>query len=148
METTDTPSAAAADVALAAIRAVEARDLAALARLYDPDVQFEWPPGLPYSGVHRGAEVIAMTTRFRALWQPLQPTAVEARMDPVVIAATDDTVVIEYTWRAIDDRGNRFQTSTSAHYGVRDGRLTSARMYYLDHAGLLQFLRAAGVDLG
>ena len=133
--------------ALATIKAVEARDLEALARLYDPDVEFEWPPGLPYSGVHRGPDVVTMTTRFRAVWQPLQPTAAEARMDPVVVAATADTVVVEYTWRAVDESGNRFQTSTLAHYEVRHGRLARARMYYADHAGLLEFLRSAGVPL-
>jgi ketosteroid isomerase-like protein len=147
MTSTDDAAARAAATALAAIEAVEARDLEALAQLYDPDVEFEWPPGLPYSGVHRGADVVSMTANFRAVWQPLQPTADEARMDPVVIAATADTVVIEYTWRAVDQSGNRFQTSTLAHYEVRGGRLARARMYYADHAGLLEFLVSAGVQL-
>lgn len=137
----------AEEIALAAIKAVESRDLATLSQLYHRDIRFEWPPGLPYSGVFQGSAVSEMTARFAAAWEPLQPTDAEKCMDPSVVASSDDTVVIEYTWRAVDQRGDHFETSTLARYDVRDGLLAGARMYYSDHAGVLDFLRRAGVAL-
>jgi ketosteroid isomerase-like protein len=135
------------EIALAAVKAVEDRDLDTLDQLYHPDVRFEWPPGLPYSGRFQGASVDEMTQRFAAVWEPLQPTDDEKRMDATVVASSGNTVVVEYTWRSVDQRGHRFETSTLARYEVRDGRFAGARMYYSDHAGLLAFLRDAGVEL-
>jgi ketosteroid isomerase-like protein len=137
----------AEQVVLAAIAAVEERDLDALARLYHPDVWFEWPPGLPYSGDFHGASVDEMTNTFATVWEPLQPTDAERRMDATVVASSGNTVVVEYVWRAVDRHGHHFETLTLGRYEVRDGQFAGARMYYSDHAGLLAFLRGAGVKL-
>lgn len=137
----------AEEIVLVAVKAVEDRDLDTLAQLYHPDVRFEWPPGLPYSGTFQGASVDEMTERFGAVWEPLQPTDDEKRMDATVVVSSGNTVVVEYTWRAVDRHGHRFETSTLARYEVRDGRFAGARMYYSDHAGLLAFLRDAAVEL-
>lgn len=135
------------EVVLAAITAVEDRDVTTLLRLYHPDLEFLWPPGLPYSGTFKGAEIEDMTERFTAVWAPLQPTDAEKRMDPVVVASAGSTVIVHYTWRALDSSGRRFETSTLAHYEVLDGRLAQAQMYYFDMAGMLTFLRDTGVEL-
>ena len=131
-------------VVLDAIRAVEERDRAWLAALYHPDVTFGWPAGLPYGGWHRGIEVIAMSERFASIWDRLQPTEAERRMDPRLVASDGDTVVVEYQWRGRDPEGCRFETPTLARYEVRDGLLARAQMYHFDMPGLLAFLSQAG----
>ena len=135
----------AEDVVLNAIRCVERRDVAELARLYHADIEFWWPPGLPYSGRHAGTEVDAMGRIFAGLWAPLQPTEAERAMDPVVVAVDGERVVVEYQWRARAANGAPFETSVLAAYRVRCGQLDRARMYYEDHAGLCRFLAQAGV---
>lgn len=133
---------------LAAINAVERRDLGRLREFYDPDVTFEWSPGLPYSGRFEGAEIAGMSEQFEAVWGPLQPTERERLMEPVVIGSTDDTVVIQYQWRAVHPTAGRFETPVLARYRVNDGHLTEACMFYWDHAGLLSFLDRASRGSG
>lgn len=56
-------------------RAVEERDVARILEIYDPDVEFVWPPSVPgYGGTYRGAEVLEMNTAFAAAWDPVQTT--------------------------------------------------------------------------
>lgn len=133
----------AEQTALAAIEAVEQRDLGRLAGLYDPSVEFDWQPGLPYSGHYQGGSIPDMTERYRAVWQPLQPTEAERRMDATVVASAGDTVVVEYHCRAVDQRGRRFTTPVLACYQARNGRLMRARMFYWDLQGLRTFLTSA-----
>jgi ketosteroid isomerase-like protein len=128
------------EIVLAAIRAVENRDPNALLALYHPEVTFEWPPGLPYSGRFRDAEIAEMSERYLAVWDPLQPTPAERRMDAQVVASGGADVVVEYAVRARDQRDNRFETRTLARYKVLDDRLAAATMFYWDHVGLLAFL--------
>ena len=130
---------------LAAITAVEQRDLDRLAGLYDPGVRFHWPPGLPYSGCYESGELATMSQRFSSVWQPLQPTEELRRMEPSVVATSDDTVVVQYVTRGVDAGGQRFETPVLARYRGRDGRLVEAQMYYWDLVGLRQFLQTAGV---
>jgi len=130
--------------ALAAIEAVEQRDLERLEALYDPDVEFDWQPGLPYSGHYQHEGNADMTERYRAVWERLQPTEAERRMDAAVVASSGETVVIEYQCRAVDHRARRFETPVLARYRVRDGRLVAAQMFYWDLEGLRVFLTSAG----
>ena len=130
---------------LAAIEAVEQRDFDRLAALYYPGVRFEWPPGLPYSGRYEGDEIVTMSQRFSSVWGALQPTDAERRMEPTVVAAADDTVVVQYVTRGVDRHGRRFETPVLARYQAKDGRLADAQMYYWDLVGLRRFLHVAGV---
>jgi ketosteroid isomerase-like protein len=130
---------------LAAIAAVEERDLDRLAGLYDPGVRFHWPPGLPYSGRYEGKELATMTQRFSSVWQPLQPTEEQRRMEPSVVATCGDTVVLQYVTRGVDAGGRTFETPVLARYRAREGRLLEAQMFYWDLVGLRQFLETAGV---
>jgi ketosteroid isomerase-like protein len=131
-------------VVRAVLRAVEARDRARLAELYHPDIEFSWPPGMPYSGRHRGAEVVAMGEAFAALWDPLQPTEAERHFDERIVASSESEVVVQYRWKAVDEQGRRFETDTLAHYRVVDGKFAGAAMFHFDHAGLLDFVAAHG----
>ena len=89
-------STASTDIVMAAFAAVERRDERCLAELYHPEVEFHWPPSLPYGGSFHGAAALQAGDRtgFDQVWDPLQPTRHERRMDPRVVAATDQEVVV------------------------------------------------------
>lgn len=129
-----------ATIALSAIAALERRDLDALTALYHPEIAFHWPPGLPYSGHHRGGGVADMSRIFERVWAPLQPDAETRRMDPMVVAADEDTAVIRYRWAARSSKGLRFETDVLGVYRVADGLLRDVRMVYDDLPGMLEFL--------
>ncbi|MPZ58767.1 MAG: hypothetical protein GEU91_20200 [Rhizobiales bacterium] len=131
------------EIVLDVLDAVEARDVERLGALYHPEIEFNWPPSLPYGGTHRGADVSTMSYRFAGVWAPLQPTEAERRMDPIVVAASGDDVIVRYTWKGRDSAGRSIAADTLAHYEVRDGKLARARMYHYDLTGLLDFLSAA-----
>lgn len=136
----------AVDVVLAVLTSVERRDRERLG-LYHPEIEFRWPPSLPYGGTFRGeTEVAEMVKRFGAIWMPLQPTPEERRLDPRVVATGEEgRVVVNYIWRGLDQQGRRFATETLAEYQVRDGLLARAQMFYFDLAGLTTFLEGAGI---
>ena len=124
--------------------AVEQRQGDRLAAFYHPEIEFHWPPGLPYSGNFVGAEVAQMQRGFAEVWFPLQPTDESRRMDFEVIATGNDgRVVATYVWKGIDRQGGRFQTLTLADYQVRDGLFARAQMFYYDLTGLITFLKQA-----
>ena len=131
------------DVVLDLLDAVERRDMGRLAGLYHPEIEFRWPPGLPYGGVHRGAGVARMSGQFKSTWEALQPSDAERRMDGEIVAAEGEHVVAKHTWKGCDRAGRWFSTETLAHYQLRDSKLLRAQMYYFDLKGLLDFLAAA-----
>ena len=94
---------AGADIVLESFDAVERRDSGRLARLYHPDVAFHWPSSLPYGGSARGIRELqsAARTSWEQVWNPLQPTERERRMDPRLVAATDREVVVLYRQRGV-----------------------------------------------
>src|SRR5215467_7366551 len=73
-----------AELMLEVFRAIEQRDAQRVFSLSHADVEFLWPPSLPYAGGARGA--------WTETWIPLQPTRAEQRMDPRIVAATDQEV--------------------------------------------------------
>jgi uncharacterized protein len=131
------------DVVLDLLDAVEKRDMARLAGLYHREIEFHWPPGLPYAGVHRGEDVVRMSEQFSSIWLPLQPTDAERRLDAEIVAAEGEHVVAKHTWKGCDRAGRWFCTETLAHYQLRDGKLVRAQMYHFDLKGLIDFLAAA-----
>lgn len=135
-----------AAVMLEILRVIEHRELDRLPDLFHPELEFYWPPGLPYSGEFRGAALAHMNELFAATWMPLQPTPESRRMDPRVVATGDDgRVIVHYVWRGQAPDGSRFETETLADYKVRDGRLVRAQMFYYDLPAMIAFLGAAGV---
>ena len=77
---------------LAIFRAIEERDPTQFRALVQPDFEIHWSGSLPYGGTFRGVE--PQPRGWGATWQPLQPTEAERRMDPQVVAAHDDDVVV------------------------------------------------------
>jgi hypothetical protein len=87
---------ASAGIVMAAFAAVGRCEERRLAELYHPEVEFRWPPALPYGGSYHGAVALQAGDRtgFDQIWDPLQPTRHKRLMDPRVVAGTDQEVVV------------------------------------------------------
>jgi SnoaL-like domain len=90
----------------------------------------------------------AGTPTFDSTWDPLQPTERERRMDPQVMATSENDVVVRYQQRGVSPAGERFQTPVLGIYQVRDGKLARAQMFYFDAAAVLRCLEASGTPGG
>ena len=121
--------------------AIERRDDQRFRELLNPDFEIAWPPSLPYGGTSRG--VVPAGPTWGATWLPLQPTKAEQRMDPRVVAATDDEVVVLWRQRGINSAGVRFDGEVLGLYKVVGGRLSRAQMFYFDTVPLARFLSQA-----
>jgi uncharacterized protein len=129
-----------AEVMLEIFRAIERRDRQRVLDLCCPDVEFHWPPSLPYGGVARGFGDDRPT--WNETWIPLQPTDAERRMDARVVATSEDEVVVLWQQRGVSPRptGDRFDGPVLGLYQIRDGKLARAQMFYFDAAELAIFL--------
>jgi ketosteroid isomerase-like protein len=129
-----------AEIMLAIFAAIERRDARRLRDLFDPEAELHWPPSLPYS---RTAGPGPGPT-WEETWDPLQPTETERRMDPRVVAAGGDEVVVLWRQRGLSPTGERFDGPVLGLYRLRAGRLVRAQMFYFDTAALAGFLARAG----
>lgn len=121
-------------------QAIEARDLQRLQKLFHPEAEFHWPPSLPYGRDFRFPARPDEGTTWVETWLPLQPTAAERRMDPRVVAASDEEVVVQWRQRGVTAAGDRFDGEVLALYRLRDGKLTRAQMFNFDTVELARFL--------
>jgi hypothetical protein len=130
---------------LTLLAAIERREGELIQQLYHPDIEFHWPPGLPYSGVYKGGTLGKMQECFGSIWTALQPTEEQRRMDPRVLATgPEGRVIVHYTWKGLSRDGVAFQTETLADYQVEDSKLRRAQMFYYDLPGLIGFLKHCG----
>jgi ketosteroid isomerase-like protein len=132
------------EVVLESFRAVERRDERRQRELFHPEAEFHWPPSLPYGGTRLGRDEAGQRSGWEDVWTPLQPTEAERRLDPRVVAASDDEVVVLWQQRGLDHAGNRFECPVLGLYRVRDGKLTRAQMFYFDTTATAEFLTTAG----
>ena len=130
-----------ASVMLDIFSAIERRDAPRLAELCHTDVEFCWPAALPYGGTARGFRTEPPT--WIHTWAPLQPTAAERSMEPRVVAASGDEVVVLWRQRGLSPSGERFDGPVLALYRVHDGKLARAQMFYYDTPALVEFLARA-----
>jgi uncharacterized protein len=126
-------------VVLECFEAVERRDEERQRELFRPEVEFHWPPSLPY-GRRAGA---GPPRSWEETWDQLQPTDEERRLDPRVVAASDDEVVVLWQQRGRDGEGRRFECPVLGLYRVRDGKLARAQMFYFDTTATADFLKGA-----
>jgi ketosteroid isomerase-like protein len=129
-------------VVLDAFSAIERRDDQRLSELLDPDFEIHWPPSLPYGGISRGLDRKGPT--WSETWIPLQPTEAERRMDPRVIAANGNEVVVCWRQRGVTPAGDRFDGEVLGLYKVGKGKLARAQMFYFDTAAVREFLQSGG----
>jgi ketosteroid isomerase-like protein/uncharacterized membrane protein YphA (DoxX/SURF4 family) len=113
--------------------AVERHDEQEQIALYQSNVEFRWPPSL-YGGIRPG---------WDETWLPLQPTAAERKMDPRIVAASEDEVVVLWHQRGASPKGERFDGEVLGLYKLRDGKLARAQMFYFDSAAVASFLSRA-----
>jgi uncharacterized protein len=114
--------------------------------LYQPDVEFHWPPALPYGGTSRGLAP-GSGPDWNTTWTPLQPTQAERSMEPHVIGANDHQVAILYHQRGVSPSGERFDGEVIGLYELRDFKLARAQMFYFDEAACARFLERATGEL-
>lgn len=121
--------------------AIENRDFERVLQIYDPEVEFYWPPGLPYGASGRGGEPDEAT--WQSTWLPLQPEPSDRRMDPRVIGSRDDEVAILYHQRGRDSKGNVIDDEVIGLYKVVHGKLRRAQMFHFDESSVVAFLQSA-----
>jgi ketosteroid isomerase-like protein len=119
--------------------ALERRDERRFLALVHPDVEMHWPPSLPYGGTSRGLQ----QETWSDTWSPLQPTEAERRMEPRVVAASEDEVIVLWRQRGITLAGDRCDEEVLGLYYVCGGKLARAQMFYFDTTALLSFLAKA-----
>jgi ketosteroid isomerase-like protein len=64
-------------------------------------------------------------------------------MDPRVVAANEDDVVVQWRQRGVTSAGDRFDGEVLGLYRVRNGKLARAKMFYFDTAAVAAFLEKA-----
>ena len=127
-------------VVLQAFGAVERRDAEALIAVYHPEIEFHDAPSLPYGGSQLGlAAVVEHGPAWAKTWDAVQ-TESERKMDPRVIAAGNEEVVVLYRQRGITSAGERFDDPVLGLYRVLEGKLQRAQMFHFDTAAILDFL--------
>jgi ketosteroid isomerase-like protein len=130
-----------ANVVLEAFRAIEQRDRLGLVAVLDPEFEISCPPSLPYGGTSRGLN--PQRDAWSETWQPLQPTDAERAMDPHVVAASGNDIVILWRQRGVAGCGDHFDGEVLAMYTVKDGELMRAQMFYFDTVEVINFLKKA-----
>lgn len=123
--------------------AIERRDLHRILQIYDPNVEFHWPPALPYGGLTTGYQADRGKLTWQSIWFPLQADPSDQRLDPHVIASRDDEVVVLYHQRGRDSKGRTFDGEVIGLYTVIDGKLRRAQMFYFDEQACVRFLENA-----
>jgi ketosteroid isomerase-like protein len=121
--------------------AIERRDNERFAELVRPDLELHWPPSLPYGGTTRGPDPDRPT--WGRTWQALQPTELERRMEPRVVAAGGEEVVVLWRQRGLSPSGERLDTQVLGLYRFSGGRLARGQMFYFDPVAVAAFLAAA-----
>ena len=129
------------EIVLAVFAAVEQRDDRALAQVCQPDVELCWPPSLPYGGTARG--LARQGGGWAAYWDRLQPTAALRRLDPRVVAAAGQEVVVLWRQRGLTSAGELLDTEVLGLYRLRAGKLARGQMFYFDPAAVCAFLTRA-----
>jgi ketosteroid isomerase-like protein len=125
-----------AQVMLEIFSAIERRDAQRVFELCQPDVEFHWPPSLPYGGA-------SPASAWADTWVPLQPTEAERKMDPRVVAAGPEEVVVLWQQRGVSPTGDRFDGPVVGLYRIRERKLARAQMFYFDTPALTTFLGRA-----
>ncbi len=125
---------------LSVFNAIEQRNDQRFSELLHPDFEIHWPRSLPYGP--------GKAKTWSDTWNPLQPTEAERRMDPRIVAASEDEVIVLWRQRGISPSGERFDGEVLGLYQVREGKLARAQMFYFDTVAVAKFLEKAIEQMG
>ena len=125
----------------ASFGAIERRDARRFLELVHPECAMHWPPSLPYGGTARGLQQEGPT--WSATWSPLQPTEAERKMEPRVVAASAEEVVVLWRQRGVTPAGDRYDGEVLGMYHVRGRQLARAQMFSFDTTAVVRFLAQA-----
>ena len=123
--------------------AIERRDGARFRENLDPAFEMHWPASLPYGG----SAIPSSRPTWEDTWDRLQPTAAERAMDPRIVAATDDEVVVLWRQRGLGPTDERFEQEVLALYRLREGKLQRAQMHYFDTCAVAGFLTRSSTHM-
>src|SRR5262249_32660203 len=126
------------EAVLEVFSAVERRDAQRMLDLVVPDVEFHWPPLLPYGGTRRGLNPEGPT--WGTPWDPFHPTPADRSLSPRPVAATAEEMVVHWQQRGLSPAGDRIDTPVLGLYRLRDGKLARAQMFYFDPVAVVDFL--------
>jgi ketosteroid isomerase-like protein len=131
------------EIVLQLFRAVEERDATKLFALYHPQIEFHEASSLPFGGSYIGLEAVLEHARaWQETWDRLQDDD-ERRMEPRIVAAAGDEIVVHWRQRASLSSGEQLDGPVLALYRFRQGKLAWAQMFHFDTAAVASFLRRA-----
>jgi ketosteroid isomerase-like protein len=131
------------EVMLEIFRAIERRDQTRMFELVHADAEFLWPPSLPYASARNPKPG---GPGWGATWIPLQPSEADRRLEPRVIAASEEEVVIQWRQKGVSPAGDRIDTPVLGLYRLRDRKLGRAQMFYFDCEAVVAFLGKANAQ--
>jgi ketosteroid isomerase-like protein len=112
-------------------------------------IEFHDAPSLPH-GVVTGKPAVEAHAcgagSWIETWGPVQSTDAERRMDPRVVAASGDEVVVVLDRQRAVGAGERVDAPVLALYEVREGKLARSQMFHYDTAAIIEFLARAKSD--
>jgi len=114
---------------------MEQRNNQRFSELLHPGFEIHWPPSLPYSA--------GKARTWSDIWDSLQPTELERKMDPRVVAANENEVIVLWRQRGVSPLGDRFDGEVLGLYQIREAKLARAQMFYFDTAAVGDFLAKA-----
>jgi uncharacterized protein len=119
--------------------AVEERDIEPMWEIYDPDVEINEAPSLPYGGYFRGHEGVARHgAGYVMAWDALQ-TEDDRNLEAEFIGA-GDRVLVRWQQKAHARDGHALCVPVVSEYALRDGRVVESRMHTFDSAEIASFL--------
>src|SRR5260370_15175423 len=109
------------EVMLDLFRAVERRDDRAVFACCHPQVEFLWPPSLPYGG--NSAHPREGRPTWSETWTPLQPSDAERSLEPRVVAAGEQEGVIRWRQQGVRPAGGPFNREGLGRHPPRGRKL-------------------------
>ncbi len=120
-------------------RAVEQRDIEPMWEIYDPAVEINEAPSLPYGGHFHGFEgVMEHGLGYLAAWEDLQ-TDEDRDLEAEFIGA-GDRVLVRWRQKAHTTEGQALSVPVVSDYLLRGGKVIESRMHPFDSQALAGFL--------